>query len=87
MIFSYVFSIISTSNQDIVDRLDKNKNEMTDLIRQLIGKCILIKEDQDSLSVSNLQSLDELKKSHIEQLVILKENLIEEIRFKVDNRF
>ena len=73
------------SNQDIVDRLDKNNNEMTDLIRQLIGKCILIKEDQDSLSVSYLNSLDE--KSHSEQLAILKENLIEEIRFKVAHRF
>ena len=49
---------------------------MTDLIRQLIGKCILIKEDQDSL----LNSLDELKKNHSEELAILKENLIEEIK-------
>ena len=77
------------SNQDIVDRLDKNNNEMTDLIRHLIGKCVLNKEDQEChlLSVSFSKSLDELKKSHSEQLAILKENLIEEIRFKVDRRF
>ena len=77
--FKYVF-LKPLTNQDVIDRVENNNNEMTILINQLIEKCDLIKEGQDSLIVSNLNTLDEVKKSHANELAILKETLIEEMK-------
>ena len=64
------------TNQDIMDRIEKNNNEVTGLIKQLIGQCILIKECQDSF----LNSLDELKISHFDVLAKFKESINEDIK-------